>query len=493
MTRTAATNRLNLGGSYSKNVVDTFAADGWTKSGSGTTGTWSVDAVDTYSGRSTLKLVTAGTGTGSNDYAIKALSSPIRMDGNGNIVFELIAKVNDINKIGRFYLDLYGNANYYSITLESTGNKWGFNNEYEIFRGTIHMALSSLLASAYIKQVRLRVSDTGTPITVNYAELSYYKIPKKAYLVFTNDDGNASAYDFMHTVMKPLGLVGTFFPSSENVASGQGGNALYMTHANVLQLEADGFEVGIHGEKGTVTKTATTISFDAASKEIRDSGNGLLTAGFLSGQFVTVSGTTKNNGKYTIVSAAAGVLVVSETVTDEVAGSSFTLSASGFSAYTNATSLKAYIQGQIDYFRDTVGVASNLKSMAYPGGEYGKDSSSFPYTVAQSLFDICRTTHVKSTESNLKRDNHRIHGGIYMYLSSVTSVDNALASISQLISSGGIGVMISHTFTAGASDTLNYNLTDATTVMNFIAARVAAGQLEVITFGDIPSKQFLAS
>lgn len=75
------------------------------------------------------------------------------------------------------------------------------------------------------------------------------------------------------------------------------------------------------------TITGTGISFDAASKEIRDSGNGFVTAGFRAGQTVAVTGTSNNNGNFTIVSVAAGVLVVEETVVDESAGGSFTVAA----------------------------------------------------------------------------------------------------------------------------------------------------------------------
>lgn len=493
MSRTAASNRQNLEFSLdNKTVIDTFAADGFTKSGSGSPlGTWSVDSVDTYQGRNTLKLVTSGTGTGVRDYAIKTLSSPINFDfAKDSLIFELIAKVNDINKVSRLYLDLFiGPAtttpNYYSIIFEATGNKWGFNNEYDIFRATLHQAMNSQLASGNIKSLRFEVSDSATPIIVNFAELSYYKIPtKRAYIVFTNDDGTKSGYDFMHSVMQPLGLVGTAFPSKENIVSGQAGNSTYMNHANVLQLESDGFEIGIHGESGTVSKSGTTISFDAASKEIRDSGNGFVTAGFVAGQFSLVTGSTKNNGKYTIVSVTAGALTVTETLSDESAGANVTVNSEGFSSYTTST-LGEYIDSQIAYFRDTVGVDSDLDTLAYPGGEYGKDSNSFPYTNVESRFRLARVTHEQTTECLAINNPIKIHIGKNMYFSSSNSVAAIKNSISNLIAVGGIGIIVSHSIIEAASSSYNYNLTDATTVINFIKDLVDDGRLQVIKFGDI--------
>lgn len=472
-----------------KTVIDTFEADGWTKSGTGTTGTWAIDSSDTYNGRSTLKLVTAGAGTGSRDYAIKALSSPIRIDDGYHCVFELIAKANDINGISRLYLDLYvGSTPYYEIQFESTGNKWGMNNEYEVYRGIIHCWMIGTLPGAYVKQIRLQVSDSGKPITVKFAELSFYKMTKRAYICFTNDDGNKSAYNFYHSVLKPLGIKGTLFPSYENVVSGQGGNANYMNHSDILQLESDGFEIGIHGTNGAVSKTSTTISFDSASNEIRDSGNGFITAGFVAGQFVLVTGSSKNNGKYTIVNVSSGAIVVLETILDESAGSSISLDSSGFSEYSGAGALRSYIDTQKSYFRNTVGVSSLLDTCAYPGGEHGKDSNSYPYVVAKEKFSSCRVT-TQNTEPLIHVDPYRINAGRGMYLSSAWTEAQIIAAIANLIFTGGVGIVVSHDIKEAASDSYNYNLTSATTIANYIKARIDAGQLIPIKFNEIMSLQ----
>ncbi|MBI3887537.1 hypothetical protein HY310_00525, partial [Candidatus Microgenomates bacterium] len=73
------------------------------------------------------------------------------------------------------------------------------------------------------------------------------------------------------------------------------------------------------------TETATTISFTASTKTIADSGNGFVTANFRAGDSVIVTGSASNDGTYTIVSVAAGAIVVAETLVDESAGATVTL------------------------------------------------------------------------------------------------------------------------------------------------------------------------
>jgi len=484
MTRQLATNRIPFGfGTSNKTILDTFAADGWTKSGSGSPlGTWSVDNADKYNGRNTLKLITTGTGSTVRDNASKSISHTLDMSRHN--VFELIVKVNDINGIARFYLDIYCGSSYYEIMLESTGNKWGFNNEYETFRGTLHQNLNSLKYwRGDITQIRLQCSDNGKPITFNFAELSVYEMTKRAYIVFTNDDGNKSAYDFQQNVMKPLGITGSFFPSRENVTSGQGGDANYMNHSNLLQMEADGCEIGIHGGSG-ISKAASTISFEASTSKILDSGEGFADAGFVVGQIIYVTNSTKNNGKYNVVAVEAGYIQVAETLVDEAAGSSKTIAAQGFASYTPST-FAAYIDGQIDYFKETAGVGSAMDTCAYPDGEYGKDSDSFPYTNVKSRTRLARVTHDNFTECLIPSDYWRIHAGKKMYMRDGNTVQIMKDSISNLVFTGGIGVIVSHNIKEEASSATNYNLTDATAVINFIKTLKDAGLVEVINLGDI--------
>ena len=71
--------------------------------------------------------------------------------------------------------------------------------------------------------------------------------------------------------------------------------------------------------------TAATLSFTAATKTIADSAQGL--ARFQTGTRLQITGSTSNNGFYTVATGGvAASLVVAETLVNEIAGASVTLS-----------------------------------------------------------------------------------------------------------------------------------------------------------------------
>jgi hypothetical protein len=74
-------------------------------------------------------------------------------------------------------------------------------------------------------------------------------------------------------------------------------------------------------------KSATTIAFleNGASKDtITDSGSGFVTAGFEAGDIIVISGSTSNNGEYTISAVVAGTitLITDDDLANEAAGAS---------------------------------------------------------------------------------------------------------------------------------------------------------------------------
>lgn len=79
----------------------------------------------------------------------------------------------------------------------------------------------------------------------------------------------------------------------------------------------------------TPTITALTIAFDETANpdEITDSGNGFVDAGFKAADIITVSGSTSNDGDYTVASVAAGTLTLGNgvLVLDEIAGDNVTI------------------------------------------------------------------------------------------------------------------------------------------------------------------------
>ena len=78
----------------------------------------------------------------------------------------------------------------------------------------------------------------------------------------------------------------------------------------------------------TATITDTTIAFvDSNPDTITESGNTFITEGFEAGMQISVSGSTSNDGVYTVASVAAGTitLVAEDSLTAEIAGDTVTM------------------------------------------------------------------------------------------------------------------------------------------------------------------------
>src|SRR3990167_7510331 len=86
-------------------------------------------------------------------------------------------------------------------------------------------------------------------------------------------------------------------------------------------------------EQLQVKRRAATIAFNentADADTITDSANGFLTAGFQPGDEITVSGSTSNDGTYTIASVIAGTITLLDRndLTTEAAGATVKIVAS---------------------------------------------------------------------------------------------------------------------------------------------------------------------
>lgn len=79
-----------------------------------------------------------------------------------------------------------------------------------------------------------------------------------------------------------------------------------------------------------VSLTGTGIAFvDSNPDTLTDTGSGFVTAGFVAGQKINVSGSTSNDGTYTLATVAAGTLTLASTdsLTAEVKGDTVTITA----------------------------------------------------------------------------------------------------------------------------------------------------------------------
>jgi hypothetical protein len=111
--------------------------------------------------------------------------------------------------------------------------------------------------------------------------------------------------------------------------------------------------------KDMATYTASTISFTASSKTITDTTYGL--GRFVSGDIIIVSGSTSNDGYYTVDNADANnTITVTESLTDESASASITISqqaskAGGVSPDDDAM-LEEYIEEASRWIDDYTGM-----------------------------------------------------------------------------------------------------------------------------------------
>lgn len=99
------------------------------------------------------------------------------------------------------------------------------------------------------------------------------------------------------------------------------------------QSQDDMLKAALMADSGWSTlpsKTAITIAAANTGNKLTDSGNGFVTAGFVSGQRVTISGFTgagtTANGTFTLGTVAAGeIVLIGATLVDDAAGESVTI------------------------------------------------------------------------------------------------------------------------------------------------------------------------
>lgn len=101
----------------------------------------------------------------------------------------------------------------------------------------------------------------------------------------------------------------------------------------------------------------TTISFASATKKILDSASGFT---FASGDFIRIIGSQSNDGIYSVSTAAAGELVVNETLADESAGANVGL-------YYVSEGVEAFRDGEPEFFSSNVAVDVYMMSVGIAG------------------------------------------------------------------------------------------------------------------------------
>jgi len=129
------------------------------------------------------------------------------------------------------------------------------------------------------------------------------------------------AGDTVETLFGPLSPTP---PSTIENGAPWTGAQLMVYVENVFQLFGTNYTI----IQNPCNVTGTIISFTSGSKTITSSNTAtinFLTAGFHTGQTITVSGSTTNNGNLTVTGVTASTIVVSQTINTAVAGPSVTV------------------------------------------------------------------------------------------------------------------------------------------------------------------------
>jgi len=187
--------------------------------------------------------------------------------------------------------------------------------------------------------------------------------------------------------------------------------------------------------------TADTIAFvDSNPDTITDSGNGFVTAGFVAGDKIVVSGTSNNNGTYTIDTVAAGTitLIASDALTAEGAGTDFTIVA--------GTIVKT---GTSTFIQEGFTASGNI---IIDGTSYAYDSNS---TITDTTIAFVNSNPDTITDSNNGFLTAGFKAGDVIYASG--SADNTGYFTIDTVTAGTITLIASDsvsTFTAGSAITI---------------------------------------
>jgi hypothetical protein len=136
-----------------------------------------------------------------------------------------------------------------------------------------------------------------------------------------------------------------------------GGQNLLVFVENVMQLHTTNYVI----IQNPCRVTGTIISFAAGTKKITSSNTTIINwvaRGYRIGQTITVTGTTANNGTYTVTNVTASDITVSQTLTNEVSGAAMTILGLSSSTSGQSHSGSAYPTGYYIQFEGPVPIGT---------------------------------------------------------------------------------------------------------------------------------------
>ena len=222
-------------------------------------------------------------------------------------------------------------------------------NFYNLFYTVLNVVtnditLNQVFVSTNTGEIERNVSLDETDTRIEAQDLGPFPHSHEVITAFVNDNTTVNG-TIINDVFTDLtfGTTGDALISGTTMEEWKLVNELNGTFEHIGNTTFDGaivYDFTVTSTGGTVdfrfkwvkklftTITASTIAFvDSNPDTITDSGNGFLTAGFKPDDTISVSGSTSNDGNYTIATVTAGTitLVASDSLTGESAGASVTI------------------------------------------------------------------------------------------------------------------------------------------------------------------------
>ena len=217
----------------------------------------------------------------------------------GTTNYTAISATGDLTFVGTAGLvfgEIYGADASATITITTTGKA----NKVQITAFTVDGASNNTTPD-----------HTNDHIAITTAGIYLCNVSLHALSV-----GGGGADNYGYSVYKNNGATEFANLHGQRDLAGGGGDEGSMSLSGIIDLAAP------------ISNTDTTYAFvDSNPDTLTDSVNQFVADGFIAGQTLTISGSTSNDGDYTIATVAAGTitLIATDTLTAEIAGDTVTL------------------------------------------------------------------------------------------------------------------------------------------------------------------------
>ena len=399
-------------------------------------------------------------------------------------------------------------AKYWRRTL-AIKDQFAAGGQFVAFRITDFSANGGITNIEALTAARLTLTSSsgGGELTVDTFAMGR---GTKGQVIIAFDDNWASVYGTAFPYMEAAGVPGTIYTIGNRV-----GEASYMTQAQLLECQAAGWDIAHHSfeHKGynrdprtvdingdldgvcqSQSPAATfTLNGDLVSGgTVTNDAPRLVTvrnAGDETGKSVTISGTYDGGAQAATVYLGAGGHSTTLVPFDTITGATISEAATGniqIGVSHSYQEIYDSIEDNLDYLLAN-GFSRAARHIAYPFGERNVWTD-----------EVCDLFGIK-TGRNIIGDVVPISFGLYndLRLNATVPIDSwtvndVLVYVSMAELFGTTAIITFHRITTPEADELDFAVADFEDVIDYIAARVAAGAIEATTISSwhsrIPAK-----